>query len=119
MRRIDRREFLERSMWLAAAAAAASVPGADALAAITGKKKGPNDVIRMGVIGVKGRGHNHVQDLAKMKDVHVVAIADIDENVIGESMKLAESSAKKKPKHYVDARTMLEDKSIDAVSIAT
>ncbi len=106
-------------MWLAAAAAASAIPGANALAAPSKKKASPNSVVRMGIIGVKGRGLNHAQDLAKMKDVRIVSICDIDENVIGEAMKVAEKSAGKAPAYHVDARKMLEDKNLDAVSIAT
>jgi predicted dehydrogenase len=54
-----------------------------------------------------------------MKDVEVAAICDVDENVVAEPMKAAEEGCGKKPRYYPDFRKLVEDKSIDAVSIAT
>ena len=117
MSKLSRRELLERSMWSAAAAAAASFrPGA---AFASGPSSGPNEALRMAVVGVKGRGMNHVGELAGRKDVQVAAIVDIDENVIAPAMKTIEKKGGNKAQYYKDIRKMLEDKSIDAVSIAT
>jgi predicted dehydrogenase len=115
MRHFSRRDFLLSS---AAAAAAAAVP--DAARALEPRRRaGPNDVLRVAVAGVKGRGMGHVGALAKQQDVHIAAIVDIDERVIDSAMKQAEKSSGKKPAYHKDFRKMLEDKSIDAVSIAT
>src|SRR4029079_8756831 len=46
-------------------------------------------------------------------------ICDIDESHIGEKFKLLESRGVKSPTTFVDFRKILDDKSIDAVSIAT
>ena len=54
-----------------------------------------------------------------MKDVQVAAIVDIDENQIHDAMSKVEKSGGTKPAYYQDFRKMLEDKSIDAVSVAT
>ena len=104
-------------MWSAAAAAAASFRPGEVLA--SGPKAGPNEALRVAIVGVKGRGMNHVGDLAGMKDVQVAAIVDIDENIIAPAMKTIEKKGGNKPQYYKDIRKMLEDKSIDAVSIAT
>ena len=48
----------------------------------------------------------------------VAAICDIDENVIGQLVPMEKRNLPK-PKVYIDYRKLLEDKSIDAVSIAT
>jgi len=116
MNGLSRREFLERSML---AAAAASVPTLPAAAERPRRTVGPNDVLRVAVVGVKGRGLGHVSHFANMKDVHVAAICDIDENIIQSAMKIAQDKSGKKPAYYKDIRKLLEDKSIDAVSIAT
>jgi predicted dehydrogenase len=114
---LSRREFLERSMMAAAAAAATSVP---LLAnAAPERRAGPNEMLRIAVCGVKGRGLEHIGQWSKMKDVQVAAIVDIDENVIDNAMTRVEKNAGNKPVYYQDFRKMLEDKSIDAVSIAT
>src|SRR5207244_6598491 len=46
-------------------------------------------------------------------------VCDADEGVIGLAMKAVESKQKKAPKFEQDIRKLLEDKSIDIVSIAT
>jgi predicted dehydrogenase len=97
----------------------ASLAGAGALAFPSLGRAGANDQFRVGVVGVKGRGMSHVGELAKGKDVQIAAICDIDENIIEPAMKLAEKNSGTRPVHYRDIRKMLEDKSLDAVSIAT
>ena len=83
------------------------------------RRAGPNDVLRIAVCGVKGRGLAHVGEWAAMKDVQVAAICDIDENQIHNAMSVVEKKAGNKPVYYQDYRKLMEDKSIDAVSVAT
>ncbi|MAG55817.1 MAG: dehydrogenase [Planctomycetes bacterium] len=108
-----RREFLEESL-LATAAAAAGVSVLPSAMAGAPPRKSPNDVVRIAVIGVRGRGRGHVGAFTNSKDAEVVAICDPDSAVIGASMRAAKNA-----KYYKDLRKMLEDDSIDAVSIAT
>jgi predicted dehydrogenase len=54
-----------------------------------------------------------------MRNVEIAALCDIDENILNERLQLAEKITKKRPASYVDIRKLLEDKSIDAISIAT
>jgi len=51
--------------------------------------------------------------------VEVAALCDIDESVLAKRAGELEAAGKKKPVTYTDFRKLLEDKSIDAVSIAT
>jgi predicted dehydrogenase len=119
MSNLSRREFLERSMMAAAAASMGGAAGLPAEASPLRAKAGANEVLRIAVCGVKGRGLSHVGEWAAMKDVQVAAVVDIDENVIHNAMSAVEKKAGNKPVYYQDFRKMLEDKSIDAVSIAT
>src|SRR5262249_47025895 len=112
MSKVNRREFLQSSIM---AAAAAAIPGT----ASAQPRAGANELLRIAVCGVKGRGLSHVGEWASMKDVEVAAIVDIDENVIDGAMSVVAKKAGNKPVYYQDFRKMLEDKSIDAVSIAT
>jgi predicted dehydrogenase len=48
-----------------------------------------------------------------------VAICDVDESHIGNKLKRLSDKGLKKPATYVDMRKMLEDKNIDAISIAS
>ncbi len=117
MSAFSRREFLENSMW-AAAVAAARCPSV-ATSGVSYGRVSPNEMLRAAVVGVKGRGSSHVSYLCGLKDVEVVAIVDVDENVIEGVMKAAEKKSGKKPQYYKDVRKMLENKDIDIVSIAT
>jgi predicted dehydrogenase len=51
--------------------------------------------------------------------VEIVAVADVDQRNLDEGAALIEQTKGKKPQCYTDFRKMLDDKSIDAVSIAT
>lgn len=115
----SRREFLERSMMAAAAAAMGAEAGLPREALAAEPRSGANDQFRIAVCGVKGRGLEHINQWASMKDVQVAAIVDIDENVIDGPMKTVAKKGGNTPAYYQDFRKMLEDKSIDGVSIAT
>ncbi len=120
-----RREFLEDAL-LAAAAAASALPLAGCASPSAGDgepdpkttgsttSKPSRDVIRMGVIGVRGRGRAHVGAWKKSPDAKVVAICDPDSAVIGGAMRAVPDAA-----YYRDMRKMLDNPEIDAVSIAT
>lgn len=77
-----------------------------------------NGDIRVAVIGFKGRGGGHISSLAKMKGVRLVALCDVDSEVLN---KKVEEFKKKniELKAYTDYRKLCEDPEIDAVTIAT
>src|SRR6476660_6729252 len=79
----------------------------------------PNDTVRVGVVGCGGRGSSHVSAWSSMPNVELAALCDVDESHIAEKLKGLETKGAKKPATYVDMRKMLEDKSIDAISIAS
>ena len=122
MDRLTRRRFLENSLL---AVGAASM-GASSLAEDRpkrGRTVGPNDRIRVAVIGIGGpplaRGMDHVKAWLGMDDVDLVYVCDADTASFERAMKAAESAKKSAPKPVQDMRRILEDKSVDAVSIAT
>jgi len=114
---LSRRELLENSMWAAASAAALS--STPRVLSAAQPKLGANEVLRVAVVGVRGRGTAHLSEFAGMKDVQVAAIVDIDEATFEPAAKIVERKGGKKPEAFKDIRKMLEDKSIHAVSIAT
>jgi len=116
MTQFSRRHFLGNSALAAAAAAVSSLP---VLGSELRRPYGANDRLRIAVIGVKGRGLEHVSQWVKMPDVEIAAICDIDENQIHGAMDRIEKATGKKPAYVKDLRKLYEDKSIDAVSIAT
>ncbi|MDG2013537.1 MAG: Gfo/Idh/MocA family oxidoreductase, partial [Pirellulaceae bacterium] len=70
---------------------------------------GSNEKIRAAVIGLNGRGQDHMRGLKE----HLVAVCDCDQAVLGNRSKDLDV------KQYVDFRKLLEQKDIDVVSIAT
>ena len=79
----------------------------------------PNDTVRVACVGVRGQGRAHIGHYAKMDNVEIAAICDIDESVLNQRLSDVEKMGKKRPASYTDIRKLLEDKSIDAISIAT
>jgi len=80
---------------------------------------GANDRVRVAIVGVHGQGWAHVERYAEMPDVEIAAICDVDENVTAQRLSDMEKKGIKKPATFVDLRKLLDDKSIDAISIAT
>jgi predicted dehydrogenase len=100
---MERRHFLMST---------AAVAGSTALAS-------PNDTIRVATVGIRGRGGSHIKAFTTMPNVELAALCDIDESVLNKRAGEVESATGKKPALYTDIRKVLEDKSIDAISIAT
>jgi predicted dehydrogenase len=79
----------------------------------------PNDRIRVACVGVHAQGLEHIQAYSKMPNVEIAAICDVDESVLEGRLKEVDASSGKRPAGFTDFRKLLDDKSIDAVSIAT
>ena len=75
---------------------------------------GANDRIRLGIIGIGDRGTQIAREAIACPNTEFVAFADIYTQRLEAAKKLAPEG-----KTYLDYRYLLEDKSIDAVLIAT
>jgi predicted dehydrogenase len=73
----------------------------------------------VGICGLHGRGRDHIKNFAQIKDVEIAAVCDIDENIMRERVAGMEKAGIRPPTTFLDVRKLLEDKSIDAISIAT
>ncbi|HUB83142.1 MAG TPA: Gfo/Idh/MocA family oxidoreductase [Bryobacteraceae bacterium] len=103
---IDRRDFLKT--------------GAAAVAAFQAKNVlGANDRVRIATIGLRGRGNDHIKSIHNTPNVELAAVCDVDENVLNMRLGTIEKLGMPKPQTFGDVRKLLEDKSIDAVTIAT
>jgi len=80
---------------------------------------GANDRIRLAVCGVRKRGFDHVRLFSEIPNVSVVALCDVDETVLAERLAKMDELGLPKPTTYTDVRKLLEDPSIDAITIAT
>ena len=99
---VSRREFL---------AAGAAFTAARAISA--------NDRVNVAVIGVGGRGTDHLKTYTALPQARVVAVCDIDQTAREVAAAFVLKQTGDKVKEYEDLRKAFEDKDVDAVSIAT
>ncbi len=88
-------------------------------ASVPAKRISPNDKLQIGVIGCNGMGWSNTQSMLKMDDVDLVAICDVDNNVIQRRVSEYAKIRDNKPNTYDDYRVMLERDDLDAVIIGT
>jgi predicted dehydrogenase len=110
-----RREFLQGSLYAAAALSAAPMFSSRASAQTTS----PTDKLLCAVIGVNGRGGNHISEYARRKDCEIAYIVDIDEKVGQKGCDTVEKRTGRRPKWVRDMRKVFDDKSIHFISTAT
>ncbi|MCX7412154.1 MAG: Gfo/Idh/MocA family oxidoreductase [Planctomycetia bacterium] len=117
---ISRRSFVETSLGLAAAALANVEPAvAHAADSSPAKPVGPNDKIRVAVIGVNGQGAAHVGEWLRTPEADVVAICDVDPAAYIRLCERHYKNASRPPEYIPNIHRLLERRDIDAVSIAT
>src|SRR5262245_23903720 len=106
---INRRQFITAAGGMAALGTAFRSP----------KVFGANDTIRLAVVGLRGRGKEHIHGFHKQPGVQVAALCDVDELVLRERASQYETQSGHPIKCYRDMRAVFDDKEIDAVSFAT
>jgi predicted dehydrogenase len=89
-----------------------------ALASPFSRARGANDDILVAVMGINSRGGSHINAFREMKGVRVAALCDVDTKVLERRAKTFRDS-NQNVDTYIDIRDLLDDESIDAVSIAT
>lgn len=118
---MNRREFLAATSLAAGALAAGCATNATSSASrFTPKSRviGANDDIRVAIVGFNSRGKDHIDGFKKLKGVRLVALCDVDSQVLerGRS-ELAKDGITVET--YTDVRKLLEHGEIDAISTAT
>jgi predicted dehydrogenase len=103
---MNRRYFLMSSV---AATAAQSVRATQS----------PNDTVRVAVVGCGGRGNSHMGAWTSMPNVELAALVDVDDSHSERYIGTLQRKNLKPVPTFRDIRKVLEDKNIDAVSIAT
>jgi len=111
---MGRREFLQSG-----GAAAAGLAFAAGTLASTKRAHSANERITVGVMGVHGRGRFHAEYLSTRSDVNIAYLCDADANVLESCGQSVEKLTGKKPKLVGDFRRILDDKSVDALFVAT
>ena len=81
---------------------------------------GANDRIRMSMIGVNSRGNSMSGTFVRQKNTEISSVCDVDSRAIGKALRTVEQAGQQSvPKSEKDCRRVLEDKSLDAIYIAT
>ncbi len=110
-RQVKRREFIVKGGLLSTGILA----GTTVLPSSYVNILGANDAINIGIIGTGSRGAGLIPTLNEIKGVNVAACCDVIPFRLEEGMLKAGSKAKK----YTDYRSILDNKDMDAVVIAT
>ncbi|MDB5240856.1 MAG: oxidoreductase [Spirosoma sp.] len=106
-----------RRKFLKTAAVGTAVLGLPTI--IPSRAFGANDRLRVAVIGLNGRGKDHISGFSNLTNVEVATLCDVDDVVLQKAASDFETKYKRKVKTEPDLRRVYEDKDIDAVSIAT
>jgi predicted dehydrogenase len=118
---MNRRAFLSKT---AAAGLAAALP------ARSFGQTNPNDTINIAIVGIRGdnkgrptwtargRGQDHYEHLSRIKNVRVTHVVDVDERHFNTSLSFMKERWGGDPKTETDVRRILENRDIDAVTIA-
>ena len=79
----------------------------------------PADTVRVACVGLRGRGRDHIRAYSALPNVQIAALCDIDESILNSRLDEVARVSGARPAAFTDFRKLLEDRSIDAVSIAT
>ena len=110
MKKLHRRSFLTTTVLGAAgmgwaARSWAQVPSA-------------NSDIRVGVIGIGGRGQGHLSGFGKAAGCRVTGVCDVDEHFLAQE-KRRFADRKMDLRTFTDLRELIESKDVDVISVAT
>ena len=108
---LSRRKFIRNS---ATAAAFLTIP-----TIIPATAFGANDRVRAAVLGVNGRGMNHVEGFEELKDVELAYLCDPDALILAKRAREVEEKYGHKVGTVKDLRDLFDKKDVDVVSVAT
>ncbi|MFG0283813.1 MAG: Gfo/Idh/MocA family protein [Phycisphaerales bacterium JB039] len=107
---VTRRALLASGAGLACAAVA---PGA------IGRILRPSAEVRLGVLGLRSRGRQLIDQILPEADARVLAVCDPDANILAREQQRIEEKTGKRPDGSADLRHLLDRADIDAIVIAT
>ncbi|MDR1675380.1 MAG: Gfo/Idh/MocA family oxidoreductase [Tannerella sp.] len=123
----SRRKFLTTALTGAAASVVAPsvLRGAEGTESITaptvvpGQAFGANDRIQVAVLGINGRGQNHIEEVMKQPNVTVAALCDPDMHILKQRAQTFKEKYGKNVPVEQDFRRIYDRRDIDAVTLAT
>ncbi|PYQ11529.1 MAG: gfo/Idh/MocA family oxidoreductase [Acidobacteria bacterium] len=124
-REISRRDFASRSLMavagVAAGKAALGGPKSGAGPVVSARVIGANDRVVVASIGIRGQGDAVKRGFARLPNVEVKTLCDVDENLFAARARdpHLKDVATFRPGYQRDLRRVFDDKDVDAVIIAT
>ena len=115
MNKIPRRRFIRNTLMAAAAFKAFPLL---AQTSVRSKVIGANGDIRYAIVGLNGRGKNHIDAMGKIPGTRLVALCDVDSAVLGKELQ-KQKDAGGQVEGHTDFRELLARKDIDAITFAT
>ena len=110
---MTRRGFLKRSSLAGAGLVTLGAAGAFRAYA------SPNDKLVIGIMGCNGRGMAHIAEFLAVPNVEIAYICDVDSRAVEKGVAAVTKKQPLPPQGVKDFQRLLEDKSVDAISIAT
>ena len=111
-----RREFIKKSTL---AGAGLTIGGMGMSAASYRRIAGANDRVVFAAVGVNSRGLDNIRAVLGCTGVAFSHICDVDSRAINKGMEEVEKMTGSKPSGEEDIRRIIENKSIDAITVAT
>jgi len=115
MESLNRRSFIRKSSVMTAGAFIAKPIIDETLL----QKRRSIETVNVAIIGIRNRGKDHYRNLAKIPNVRIATLCDIDQRLLPEAVADVEKLTGYKPSTETEYRKVLDDKNIDAVTIAT
>jgi predicted dehydrogenase len=110
---LNRRDFLKRTAVLGAGLATAG-----ALRRVRAAES-PNRKIVVAIMGTNGRGMDHVAGYLAQPDCEIGYICDVDSRAVAKAVAAVAKKQARAPQGVGDFRRVLDDRAVDALSIAT
>ncbi|MEX2138018.1 MAG: Gfo/Idh/MocA family oxidoreductase, partial [Pirellulales bacterium] len=115
---IDRREFLSAATAGGLALGATEILKAQDKPGRATDRVSANDVIKLAIMGVNGRGTDLARGLTQQKGARIAYVCDPDERAIGKAKGAIAERQKESVEGLVDFRKALDDPAVDALVIA-
>ena len=116
---VSRRQFLKGTALLAASAATAGLEQITDAPVQAQQPGGANERINIAVIGVNGRGRDHVNGLADRFNCRITHVCDVDTAVVRNAVTTIQTRQGTAPTVVQDMRRLFDNRDIHAVTIAT
>ena len=119
MANLNRRSFLKNSALAVSGASVFAHPIISGGTSASGQILGANDRVRVAVVGARIRGGTLINEFGSLPNVEVAYIIDADRTFLDQRISEIRENTGRTPKVTQEYRTMLEDKDIDCVIIAS